>query len=362
MVEIKKHGANYTGLCPFHNEKTGSFHVSPSRGIYKCFGCGAAGDSIRFVQDYKRLDFIDAIKWLANFYNIPVEEEKNPQVSKEQHDEKLRMYEVNELAAKMFHAHFLELPEDHPAKRELMETRGFTLETITDFRIGFAPDGWRFLTDPFAKSGMLDIGYKLGLIRRKESDAGDRNYDFFRNRIMFPIYNTHGQVVGFGGRLVNSEQSMVNSKESEAAFSPSPSGEGRDEVKLPKYLNSPESPIYNKSQILYGLNLATGAIRTNKEAILVEGYMDVIAMHQSHLSWTVGVCGTSFTQDQAKLLKKHCSKVIRMSDGDPAGIKSNFKSVDVLLAEGFKVDICPLPSGEDPDSLVRQLELEVIMN
>lgn len=328
-VTLKKRGAVYVGCCPFHDEATPSFTVSPIKQIFKCFGCGTGGDSISFVMKKENIEFIPAIRVLASRYNHQLEEVEETAEEKEASAKKADLWKINEIAAGLFQEELLEMPRDQWAAAELLERRKFTPDIILEFGLGFAPDQWRFLTDTLTNKGLFYPAEDLGLV--KSNDAG-QTFDIFRNRLIFPIHNEQGQIVGFGGRKPSDDTDKSN----------------------PKYINSKESLLYKKERTLYGLYQAKKHIKAMGFAIAVEGYTDVISMHQSGAGNTVGACGTSLTTFHAKLLKRYTKHVVLLSDGDIAGQNSNFKSVDILLKEGLQVDICPLPEKHDPDSFARE--------
>ncbi|MGY4385670.1 DNA primase catalytic core [Pedobacter sp. UYP24] len=331
-IKLKKRGAGYIGCCPFHDEKSGSFHVTPSKGIYKCFGCGVGGDPISFVMKMNNVDFITAILFIAELYKITVEEKEETPVDRELKDKKKEYLLVNESVAKVYFKHLLALSDDHPVKKELLITRALLPGTIIDFQLGFAPDEWKFITPSLIEKGKYQPAFDLGLI----STTNGNSNDVFKNRIIFPIHNERGQVVGFGGRAIQ------NKKE------------------IPKYLNSRESAIYNKSKILYGLYQAQKAIRDLKFAIIVEGYYDVISMHQFGAPNTVCTGGTAITESHVLLIKRFTGHVVLMGDGDSAGKASNLKAVNLFVKHNIKIEICLLPKPEegepniDPDIFARK--------
>lgn len=328
-VTLKKRGSTYMGECPFHNEKSPSFTVSPPKQIFKCFGCGVGGDAIAFVMKKENLEFIPAIRMLASRINFTLEETEDTTAVKEAAAKKADLWKINEAAARHYQEQLLELPFDHWAVKELLDTRCYHPDTILEFGLGYAPDQWRFLSQIMTDKGLFYPGEELGLLKKNDSA---QSYDVYRNRIIFPIHNEQGQVIGFGGRKPSSDQDKSN----------------------PKYLNSKESPLYKKERVLFGLFQAKKHIKEMGFAIVVEGYTDVISMHQAGAPNTVGVCGTAITEHHAKLLKRYTNNVILMGDGDAAGQSSNFKAVDILLKYSLKVEICPLPEKEDPDTFARK--------
>jgi DNA primase len=330
FVTLKKRGANLLGLCPFHNEKTPSFNVNPARNIYKCFGCGKAGGPIQFLIDYQQMTYPDALRYLAKKYNIEIEEkfdanEQREQVEKQNLTESI--YIANTFAQKFFTDYMLQNEAGRIGLAYFKE-RGFLNNTVEKFQLGYSPDAPDAFTKKALKEGFqLDILKQAGLTSPKENST----YDFFRNRVMFPIHNITGKVVGFGGRI------MV-----------------KDE-KAPKYVNTPESEVYQKSKILYGAYFAKNAIRKNDECLLVEGYTDVISLHQSGIENAVSSSGTSLTQEQIRLIKRITSNITLLYDGDSAGVKAALRGTDLILEEGLNVRIVVLPSPEDPDSYVRKV-------
>ena len=334
FLTLKKAGTNWVAPCPFHEEKSASFTVNPAKGIYKCFGCGEGGDAIKFVMKSQRIDFIEAIRNIAGHLNIPLEETEVKEADKKSVDEYHEMQKINEAAAEKYHKMFISgIGADHWVKTEIESVRQLNAETIIIFQLGYAPNEWKFLTERLIDKGLFQPATDLGLV----VTSNNQNYDMFRNRIMFPIHNEKGQIVGFGGRKP----------------------EDNDKAN-PKYINSKESRVYKKDRVLYGLFQAAKAIRQQQCAILVEGYYDVVSFHQAGLQNTIAPCGTALTENQAKLLKKYTNHVILMGDGDNAGQKASLKTVDILLMQGFKVEICPLPKGEDPDSFSRNCKEEVL--
>lgn len=336
FVDLKKNKA----CCPFHGEETPSFTVTPRKNIYKCFGCGVSGGPVKFVMEHEKLSYPDAIKWLADFYNIAIEfdqKEENQAAIEELEQMKL----INKAALRNYYDKLLDLPVNHPAINELLTKRGYDLETIIEWQLGWAPDEWKFLTPKIIDKGLFQPALALGIVQTKNGN----NWDFFKSRIIIPIHDLKGNVIGFGGRhieLKNEEDKETKDKKEKA----------------PKYLNSSASKLYNKDRILFGLDRAAKAIKEAGKAILAEGYFDVISLHKKGVDYSVGPCGTAFTPSQAKLLKKYTNHVILMGDGDGAGKRSMLKSINILLKEGFKVEVFPLPEGEDPDSFARKFEGE----
>ncbi|SDM39743.1 DNA primase [Pedobacter antarcticus] len=327
-IKLKKRGSVYVGCCPFHNESTPSFTVSVSKGIFKCFGCGVGGDAISFVMKKDNMDFISAIRQLAVRKNFHLQEDEESPEEKEVTAKKADLKLINKGVAKKYHELLDSLLITDPVKLELYKERQLKFETIETFQIGYAPDKWQFITPAIVDKGLYFPAVEIGLI----ATSNDRNYDVYRNRIMFPIHDHKGDIVGFGGRKMDNKD--------------------KDN---PKYLNAKESVLYKKDQQLYGLFQAQKHIRTLGFATIVEGYYDVLSCHQCGVQNAVASCGTSFTSGQAKLLKKYTNYAVLLNDGDVAGKNSSLKTVDILLKEGFKVDICPLPDDHDPDSFSRTL-------
>lgn len=319
-VKLKRSGSNYVGGCPFHNEKTPSFVVSPSKGIYKCFGCGESGGAVTYLMNLKKMSFPEAIKQLAADNGITVEEDNTEAPEKtELRDDILK---VTQWAAKKYHLNRVEAPE---IVKQYLHDR-FSEDDLIQWQIGYAPDDWRWLTPTIIERGKYDAAKQAGIT----STSKGKNYDTIRNRITFPIFNRQGLVVGLGARK-------------------SPTLKDG-----PKYINSPESVAYNKSAELYGLNYADKKIREEKCVYLCEGYTDVIAMHRYGHENTVATCGTSLTDVQAKILKRYASHIIIMRDGDDAGHKAALRDLHILLPHGLKASIILLPDGQDPDSFLKE--------
>ncbi len=334
FVTLKKRGANLLGLCPFHNEKTPSFNVNPARNIYKCFGCGKAGGPVQFLMDYQQMTYPDALRYLAKKYNIEVEEEKVSDEDKQREQEKHNLVEsihIANAAAQKYFTDYMLQNENGRIGLAYFKERGFLTHTIEKFQLGFAPDAYDMFTKYALKEGFqLEVLKKAGLTSPKENST----IDFFRNRVMFPIHNMTGKVVGFGGRI------MV-----------------KDE-KAPKYVNTPESEVYLKSKILYGAYFAKNEIRKKDECLMVEGYTDVISLHQAGIENAVASSGTSLTVDQIRLIKRITPNITMLYDGDNAGIKAALRGTDLILEEGMNVRIVILPDSEDPDSYVRKTGAE----
>lgn len=323
-VPLKKRGKNFVGLCPFHSEKQPSFTVTPDKQIFYCFGCGEGGNVISFLMKYEKLSFPEAVKVLAKRASIPLPEKSFDAKRAKQLD---RLYYANDTANEYFHKN---LYREKPGKRarQYLKKRGFDSDTQKLFSLGFAPMEWEGLINYARTKGMEpETLNQAGLAAPRTEAAG--YYDRFRNRITFPVFNLSGKIVGFGGRVL-------------------------DDKDEPKYLNSPETPIYHKGKILYGLNLAKDGIRQKGSAILVEGNVDVISLHQAGIKNVVSPCGTAFTQNQARLLSRYAEKIFLFFDADSAGQSATFRSVDLLFSQGLEVFVVSLKQGEDPDSFVRK--------
>ena len=325
FVPLKKRGANFLGNCPFHNEKTPSFTVSPAKGIYKCFGCGKAGNSVNFIMEHEHYSYPEALRFLANKYNIEVEEEEQTDEQKIAANERESLYIVSNYAANYF-AKQLHSDEGKAIGLSYFVERGFREDTIEKFQLGYNPDGWTAFTDAAEKEGH-NLSYldKTGLTIVK----GDKKFDRFKGRVMFPIHNLSGRVLGFGGRILKSDE------------------------KAAKYLNSPESEIYHKSKVLYGIYFAKKAITQEDNCYLVEGYTDVISLYQSGVENVVSSSGTSLTEGQIRLVKRFTSNITILYDGDAAGLKASFRGIDMILQEGMNVRVVLFPEGEDPDSYAK---------
>jgi len=314
-VRLQAAGASYKGLCPFHQEKTPSFHVNPARQLYKCFGCGAGGDAISFLMEVEGLGFPEAMETLARSLDIDLASFLQPG---EDEGEKRGYFRVVAAAADAFCAAWQD-PRLGAAAREYLTGRGFSLEILDRFDVGWAPGG-DWLQRELERRGVgLELALSSDLLRTTDGRAP---FAYFRERIMFPIRNVARQVTGFGGRII---------------------GPGE-----PKYLNSADSPYFNKSRLLYGFDAARMVIARTKEAVLVEGYLDVIALAQVGLTQVVASCGTAFTPEQARLLRRGASKVVVLFDGDPAGRKAAVKTCHTCLAAGLEAEIAALPQGRDP--------------
>lgn len=368
FLTLKKRGINYIACCPFHNEKTPSFNVNPVRNIFKCFGCGKGGDSVNFVMEHEKLTYPEALRYLAKKYNIEIEElyDRNLEEEKKLETERESLYIVNAYAQKYFTDTLYNSKEGKAIGLSYFKERGLSDEIIQRFQLGYAPEGRTVFTDTATKEGYnLDYLVKSGLTIRVEDSSQvespksqednqqpetsnlkpARHYDRFAGRVMFPIHNITGRVIGFGGRAL------------------------RKDVKA-KYVNSPESEIYHKSNVLYGMNVARKAISTEDNCFLVEGYMDVISMHMAGITNVVASSGTSLTVEQVRLIKRYTNNIIIMYDGDSAGIKASIRGIDLILNEGFNllfqeglnVRIVLFPDGNDPDSYARKVSETELRN
>ncbi|MDQ0150108.1 DNA primase [Eubacterium multiforme] len=318
-VRLKRSGRNYMGLCPFHNEKSPSFSVSQDKQIYKCFGCGEAGNVLTFVMKQKNLNFIEACKLLAERANIPLDFGKGEE--SEVVKKKELLYKVNVEAARYF---FSNLQRDK-ASKEYFTNRGIKEVTIKRFGLGYAKDGWQNLINYLKKRGFSEkILLEAGLVSKSQKG---RVYDRFRNRVMFPVFNIKGDVIGFGGRVLDDSK--------------------------PKYLNSPETLVFQKGTNLYGLNFAIKNKMEERYFVIVEGYMDLISLHQYGITNVVASLGTALTVNQARLLKRYADKVIISYDADVAGQTATLRGLEILKEAGFDVRVLQIPQGKDPDEFVR---------
>jgi len=327
FVSLKKRGGNFVGLCPFHNEKTPSFYVSPSKGIFKCFGCGKAGNSVNFVMEHEHYTYPEALRYLAKKYNIEIEEEEQTPEQQQALNEKESLYLVTAFAQKFFTNQLLNTTEGKAIGLSYFHERGFVEKTIEKFQLGYSCNEWAAFTNNAVKNAFkLQHLEKSGLSIEKEG----KHYDRFRQRVMFPIHNLTGRIIGFGGRILTDDKTKS------------------------KYINSPESDIYSKSKTLYGIYFAKNSIISNDNCYLVEGYTDVISLHQAGIENVVASSGTSLTTEQIKLVKRFTQNISILYDGDPAGIKASFRGIDMILEEGMNVKIVLFTGGDDPDSFARK--------
>lgn len=324
FVTLRKRGINYVGLCPFHDEKTPSFSVSPSKGIFKCFGCGKGGNVVHFIMEHEQVNYYDALKWLAKKYNIEIVEKELSETEKKARSDRESLFIVNEFAKDYFIHCLHENEEGKMLGSAYLRERGFREDIIKKFQLGYSLDTWdNFSREANLKGYKKDFLIKTGLsLPNEQGELHDR----FRARVMFPVFSLSGKVVAFGGRIMKKDE------------------------KSAKYVNSPESEIYHKSNELYGIYLAKQAIAKNDRCYLVEGYFDVMAMHQSGIENVVASSGTALTHGQIRLIHRFTNNVTVLYDGDSAGIHASLKGINLLLEEGLNVRVLLLPDGEDPDS------------
>jgi DNA primase len=327
FVSLKRKGQNLWACCPFHQEKSPSFSVSPAKQIFKCFGCGKAGDAITFIEEIEGLNYIEAIRYLADKYGIEIEEKEESPAELLAQNERESLFIALQHASELYHKQLLEDETGRAIGLSYFRERGFSDATIKKFQLGYSPEEWSFILD-HAKNFSPEILEKAGLILKSEEG---RTYDRFRARVMFPIFNTAGKVVGFGGRTLSKDKKQA------------------------KYINSPESPVYHKSKILYGLFQSRQSIRAQDLCYLVEGYTDVISMHQAGVENVVASSGTSLTEDQIKLISRYTQNVTVLFDGDAAGIKASLRGIDMLLEQNLDVRVVIFPDGEDPDSYSKKV-------
>lgn len=324
-VQLKRTGKNFVGLCPFHGEKTPSFTVSPDKQIFYCFGCHAAGDVFKFIQLRDNVDFMGAVRALAERAGLALPERDRSPEEDRRYREQEAMYQACELAAAFYHEYLKTSPHAAEA-RAYLERRGLSAETCERFRIGYAPQAWDALQKALVPRGVsVETLVKVGLARARE--RGEGHYDLFRNRIIFPIMNSRGRVIAFGGRVLDDS--------------------------LPKYLNSGETPLFTKGRHLYALNVAREAIRASGQAIVVEGYMDAIALHQAGIANAVASLGTALTGPQASLLQQYAREIIIAYDADAAGERATMRGLEILSATGCSLRVATVPDGKDPDEYVR---------
>jgi DNA primase len=328
FVRLKKRGANYIANCPFHNEKTPSFSVSASKGIYKCFGCGKAGNVVTFIQEHEKLSYPEAIRWLADYYKITLEEsEKTPEQQQQQlAEESLRI--LNEFAAQFFHDTLLQTEEGQTIGLSYFKERGFRKDIIERFRLGYDPEGGdAFFRASSQKGYGPELLEKAGLVKNRNGI----HHDIYRGRVIFPIQSMTGRVLGFGARILKKND------------------------KAPKYINTPENELYVKSRVLYGMYQSRQAIGKQDECFLVEGYTDVISLHQGGVENVVASSGTSLTEDQLRLIAQLTKNLTILYDGDAAGVKAALRGLDMALSQSFNVQLVLLPDGDDPDSFIQKM-------
>ena len=329
FVSLKKRGANMIGCCPFHNEKTPSFYVSAVKQIYKCFGCGKAGDSVRFIMEMEGLGYPEALRHLAKKYGIEVEEKEYSSEEIQAQNEKESLYIILDYANKFYQEQLWKSDVGQAVGLSYFKERGFNHATIENFNLGYSPDGWDVFTKKAIKDGYtIDLLERAGLSIIKE---GKDPIDRFRGRMMFPIHNLAGKPIAFGARILKKDPNA------------------------PKYLNSPETAVYHKSYIVYGISHAKTAIRNEDNCFMVEGYTDVVAMHQAGITNSVASSGTSLTKEQIQLIRRFTPNMTVLYDGDAAGIKASLRGIDLILEEGMNVKAVVFPDGDDPDSYVQKV-------
>ena len=328
FVTLKKRGVNQLGLCPFHNEKTPSFTVSPAKGIFKCFGCGKGGNSVNFIMELEQLSYPDALRWLAKKFHIEIEEKEESQEEKALKDERESMMIVSAFAQKYFSRFLLKENEGRTIGLSYLRERGIRDDIITKFELGYCPDGKDTFTQAAQREGYkMDFLEKTGLTIRRDDWIRDR----FGGRVIFPVHNVAGRVIAFGGRTLTNDK------------------------KVAKYLNSPESEIYHKGRTLYGIYQAKRQMTNQDKCYLVEGYTDVLSFHMAGIENVVASSGTSLTIDQIRLIRRFTPNITIIYDGDDAGIKASLRGIDMVLEEGINVKVLPLPRGEDPDTFARSM-------
>jgi DNA primase len=335
FVKLKRRGSNYLGNCPFHHEKTPSFTVSPSKEIFKCFGCGKSGNTISFIMEHEKLSYVEALKWLANRYNVEVEETEVSPEKKLVQQTSESLFIINQFAQQFYTQQLIETEEGQNIGLEYLKERGFNDETIKKFALGYAPEK----RDAFVKEALQrqynpELLQKAGLAVERQGQLVDN----YRDRIIFPIHNNSGKVIGFGARLIKNNE------------------------KAPKYINTPENELYVKSKILYGTYFARHAIDKADECLLVEGYTDVTSLHQAGIENVVASGGTSLTQDQLRLIKKYTKNLTIIYDGDAAGVKAAMRGLDMALEESLNVKLVLIPDKEDPDSYVKKVGATAFRN
>ncbi|RXK58825.1 DNA primase [Lacibacter luteus] len=328
FVKLKKRGANYLGNCPFHNEKTPSFTVSPAKELFKCFGCGKSGNAVSFLMEHEKYSYVDALKFLANKYNVTVEETySSPQV-KEMRQTADSLYIINSFAQQFFAKQLFETEEGQSIALSYLKERGFREDIIHKFQIGYSPrQRDAFTSEAIKQQYNPELLTKTGIVAERNGELMDN----YRERIIFPIHNNTGKIIGFGARIIGKKENA------------------------PKYINTPENEVYVKSKILYGTYFARQAIDKNDECLLVEGYTDVVSLHQAGIENVVASGGTSLTPDQLRLIKKYSNNLTILYDGDAAGVKAAMRGLDLALEEGLNVRLVLIPDNEDPDSYVNKV-------
>ena len=330
FVDLKKSGSSYKGLSPFHDEKTPSFFVSPGKEIFKDFGSGQGGDAIKFIMEIEGLSYLEALKYLAQKYGIEIQEKEETEEDRANRTERESLFIILNFAKDFFKDVLINHEEGQSIGLSYFKERGFTPEIIDKFDLGYSLDQWdALMKEAETKQYSLELLEKAGLVLSK--DDGAKIYDRFRGRVMFPIHSLTGKVIAFGARILTNDK------------------------KQPKYINSPETEVYHKSKILYGIAQAKQQIRTEDNCFLVEGYTDVLSMHQVGIENAVASSGTSLTVDQIKLIGRYTQNVTVLYDGDAAGIRASLRGIDLILEEGLNVNVVLIPEGEDPDSYARKL-------
>ena len=338
FVKLKKRGVNYLGNCPFHNEKTPSFTVSPTKEIYKCFGCGRSGNTITFLMEHEKYSYVESLRWLAARYNVEIEESVMSDEVRQQQQHAESLHIINSFAQKFFTEQLNETEEGKNIASTYLEERGFTKDIIEKFQLGYCPQGGKAFADAALQNQFnKELLVKSGLVVNRNEEL----YDNYRGRIIFPIHNATGKIIGFGARVIGNGDL--------------PAGHAG---KAPKYINTPENEIYIKSKILYGSHFARHSIDRNNECLLVEGYTDVISLHQAGIENAVASGGTSLTTDQLRLVKKYTNNLTIIYDGDAAGVKAAMRGLDMALEESLNVKLVLIPDDEDPDSYVKKLGSE----
>lgn len=329
FVKLKKRGTNYLGLCPFHNEKSPSFTVSPAKEIYKCFGCGKSGNTITFLMEHEKYNYVEALRWLAARYNIEVEETETSPEQKQLIQTADSLYVINSFASKFFIDRLFNTEEGNNIALSYLKERGFREAVIEKFQVGYNPDSRDGLTKALlANQFNKELLPKTGLVSLRN---GEELVDNYRGRIIFPIHNNTGKIIGFGARVIGKSD------------------------RGPKYINTPENEIYSKSKVLYGSYFARMAIDKADECLLVEGYTDVVSLHQAGIENVVASGGTSLTTDQLRLIKKYTNNLTIIYDGDSAGVKAALRGLDMALEESLNVRLVLIPDNEDPDSYVNKV-------
>ncbi len=328
FVKLKKRGANYLGNCPFHNEKTPSFTVSPAKELYKCFGCGKSGNAVSFLMEHEKYSYVDALKFLANKYNVTVEETFSSPQAKEMRQTADSLHIINAFAQQFFSKQLFESEEGQAIALSYLKERGFREDIIHKFQIGYSPrQRDAFTSEALRQQYNPELLTKTGIVAERNGELMDN----YRERIIFPVHNNTGKIIGFGARIIGKKENA------------------------PKYINTPENEVYVKSKILYGTYFARQSIDKNDECLLVEGYTDVVSLHQAGIENVVASGGTSLTQDQLRLIKKYTNNLTILYDGDAAGVKAAMRGLDLALEEGLNVRLVLIPDNEDPDSYVNKV-------